>query len=422
MRLALLGADEETLGLIRWAVRAGGHELVAAYDVGTHESDVAAIAPQAELNDTWEALVLGTQVDGVVVARGLARVVGTTGIPDEERRAEQLRKLAQAAVPMLVVCPACEAIVGFEIEMICKDSRGVIVPLVPGANHPAIADLHTLVAYGQSPIGKVEQIVFERAMADRSRLSVLAMFARDAAVLRQLIGTIRSVSAAGPAPAIGRDPLGPKPHEPPPLANLSVHVSGDEGLTARWSVIPATSSGATRITAIGQNGAATLQITDDEWKLDVTGPTPATTTYPRQQGFAEVLWKLSHSHSEEFRDDDAWLAACRDQEAAEAIDRSLARGRTIELFNEEHSEEESFKGVMAMGGCLLLVGALGVVFMATVVEGLRLPLRDWAVWRYWPVYLLVPIVVFLLLQLLQIVVKKEVPQLRHLVGSEDRAN
>ena len=51
----------------------------------------------------------------------------------------------------------------------------------------------------------------------------------------------------------------------------------------------------------------------------------------------------------------AWLAACRDQEAAEAVDRSLARGRTIELFNEEHTEEESFKSVMAMGGCLLLV-------------------------------------------------------------------
>ena len=54
-------------------------------------------------------------------------------------------------------------------------------------------------------------------------------------------------------------------------------------------------------------------------------------------------------------------------------DRSLARGRTIELFNEEHTEEESFKGVMAMGGCLLLVMALGVLFVAVVVEGLRLP-------------------------------------------------
>ena len=105
------------------------------------------------------------------------------------------------------------------------------------------------------------------------------------------------------------------------------------------------------------------------------------------------------------RDDEAWLAACRDQEAAEAVDRSLARGRTIELFNEEHTEEESFKGVMAMGGCLLLVMALGVLFIAVVVEGLRLPMRTWPLWRLWPFYLLVPIVAFLLLQLLQLAVK-----------------
>jgi hypothetical protein len=121
-------------------------------------------------------------------------------------------------------------------------------------------------------------------------------------------------------------------------------------------------------------------------------------------------------------DDGAWLAACRDREVAEAIDRSLARGRTIELFNEEHTEEDSFKGIMAMGGCLLLVGALGVVFVATIVEGLRLPLRDWAVWRYWPIYLLVPIAAFLMLQLLMLVVKKETPDLKQLVSGENRAD
>jgi hypothetical protein len=75
---------------------------------------------------------------------------------------------------------------------------------------------------------------------------------------------------------------------------------------------------------------------------------------------------------------------------------------------------------MAMGGCLLLVGALGVVLLAAIVEGLRLPVRDWAVWRFWPVYLLAPFGVFLVLLLLQLVVKKETPGLPRLVG-EDRA-
>jgi hypothetical protein len=174
------------------------------------------------------------------------------------------------------------------------------------------------------------------------------------------------------------------------------------------------------ITLIGQAGTADLSMSEQgEWQLRVNGSEATVRSFAPNRGYESAFWQLSHAPDLEMRDDQAWLNACRDQEAAEAVDRSLARGRTIELFNEEHTEEESFKGVMAMGGCLLLLGALGVVFVATIVEGLRLPLRDWAAWRYWPVYLLVPIGVFLMLQLLQLVVKKEPPDLRQLVGREE---
>ncbi|HEX5105181.1 MAG TPA: hypothetical protein VFV87_15280, partial [Pirellulaceae bacterium] len=59
-----------------------------------------------------------------------------------------------------------------------------------------------------------------------------------------------------------------------------------------------------------------------------------------------------------------------------------------------------------------------VVFVATIVEGLRLPLRDWPAWKYWPIYLLVPVVVFLLLQLLQLAVKRDESDLRRLIQGE----
>jgi hypothetical protein len=422
MKLALFGCDDETLSLVRWAVLAGGHELVAAYDIGGHASDVTAIAPGVQLGGDWESLLLGTQADAVIVARALAGLAKETGIADDERRAEQLRKLAQAAIPLLVVCPQCEAIVGFEIEMIRRDANGVIVPLAPGARNSAIREVVDLVSYGANgPIGVVEQVVFERGLVDRSRPKVLTGFARDAAILRQIVGTIRSISATGPLPPPGRDPLGPKPKELPPLANLSVHVGGEEGLAARWSVVPAHGNEHASLTLIGASGTATLQMPEHgEWELLVSVTEKLTRSFVPDRGYESALWQLSRAQHPESRDDQAWLSACRDQEAAEAIDRSLARGRTIELFNEEHTEEESFKGIMAMGGCLMLVGALAVVFLATIVEGLRLPLRDWAVWRYWPLYLLAPIVVFLMLQLLQVVVKKEPPSLRGLVG-EDRS-
>ena len=89
------------------------------------------------------------------------------------------------------------------------------------------------------------------------------------------------------------------------------------------------------------------------------------------------------------------------------MDRSLLRGRTIELFNEEPTEEQSFKGVMAMGGCLTLMASFGVLLLVALVEALQLPIRGWLIWRLWPVYLLTPLAVFLLMQLLQLAIKRE---------------
>jgi hypothetical protein len=408
MRLALLGADDEALQLVQSAVAGGAHELVAAYDAGPRAAEVTAIAPAAVVSEDWESLVLGTHAQAVIVARGLAGLASQTGISDEERRADQLRKLAQAAIPLLVICPACESIVGFEIEMIRRDSRGVILPLIPGQHHPSVVELAKSLWAGEGlPVGHIEQIVIEREQGDRGRPAVLAQLARDAAIVRRLVGAIRSVTATGQAPKAGRDPLGPKPEELPALANLSVALGGEIEAPARWSVGPVAAREGAKITLVGERGRAALDLPlADCWQHEIAA---ALDRFEQLVAGGEAATA-------------AWLDACRDQEVAEAVDRSLSRGRTIELYNEQHTEEDSFKGVMAMGGCLLLVGALGVLFVATIVEGLRLPLRDWAVWRYWPVYLLVPIAVFLLLQVLQLIVKKETPDLRPFVGGRPNAD
>jgi len=237
--------------------------------------------------------------------------------------------------------------------------------------------------------------------------------ARDVTMLRRIIETIQTVSASGSSKTIGRDPLGPKPKELPSLANLNVHFGGDGGLAARWSIGPALAGDIARLNLVGQRGKAIVTMPRGApWQLALSGAAATEEGLPAhdlsaQDEAAFTFNELTHAMAEARPDDDAWLAVCRDQEAAEAVDRSLARGRTIELFNEEHTEEESFKGVMAMGGCLLLIMALGVLFIAVVVEGLRLPMRTWPLWRLWPFYLLVPIVAFLLLQLLQLVVRRE---------------
>jgi len=417
MKLALLGADEDSLELVRWAVGTGGHELVAAYETGRWEADVRAIAPRVRTGESWEALVLGSAGEAVIVGLDAIGTDQATGVDGAERRADQFRKLAQAATPLIVACPACEAIVGFEIEMIRRDTSSVIVPFVPATDHPAVARLVEIVSWGESsPIGKVEQITLEREQADRSRAAVLFQLARDVTLLRQLIGTVQSVNATGPTATIGRDPLGPKPKELPSLANLSVFFGGAEGLAARWSIGPGQRLASARLMVVGQRGKAILQMpAEEEWTLEITGEQPSREAFAPDVNGAVIFQKLDAAAA---AGGDAWLAACRDQEAAETVDRSLQRGRTIELYGEEHTEADSFKGVMAMGGCLLLLLVIGVTFTAALTEGLRLPVRAWPIVRMWPVCLLVPVAIFLLMQLLQLAVKRPEANTRRLENSE----
>src|SRR4051794_5736909 len=131
MKLALLGADTDSLTLVRWAIEQGGHQLVVAYDSQVFAPQLSELAPGVRVNNNWEELFLNTVADAVIIGRGGREAAHDANVAPAERRADQLRKLTQAAVPMIVGCPACESIVGFEIEMIRRDTKTVIIPYIP---------------------------------------------------------------------------------------------------------------------------------------------------------------------------------------------------------------------------------------------------------------------------------------------------
>ena len=407
MQLALLGCDDEALALVASAVDSGRHALVAAYDAAGHVPRLRVIAPRARFNDDWESLFVDSGIDAVIVARGRLDPSGESGFSADERRVDQLRKLAQEAVPMLVIHPACEMIVGYELEMIRAERGGVMQPFVPGLDHPAAGEFAALAA-GESPLGQIEQILFERQMTDRSRGAVLTQFARDASLLRRLLGTIRQVAATGPAGNEYHDPLAARTRTLPSLTNLSVHLSGECPFSARWSVGPVDELAGGKLILIGSRGRATLRMPAGaaaRWELEIAGSHQRLAYEP----FDEVEHALAELQRAVERGRDhtsAWIDACHDLEAASVIDRSLEKGRAIALYADEVSEEQSFKGVMAVGGCLVLAATLAALFVVVIVESLQLEVRRAPLWRAWPVILVTPILTFLLLQTLKGVARK----------------
>jgi hypothetical protein len=375
MRCAVLGTGSDALRIVARLRRRGEHEIVAHFEAPD-------LAP-TEDQDSWESLLSGTLAD--------ALIVGNTLEPD--RRADQLRKLVQASVPMILVHPACEAIIGYELDMIGRDTGCIMIPYSPGILHPLVASL-AQVARGESPIGRVEQLVFARQMDKRDRREVLRQFARDALLIRQILGDITQLSALGPKPA---DAV---------YSNLSVHMSAADQTLVRWSVAPCDDQPRAELQLVGAHGRGTAEMRDGEsrWSWNVPGvdtPGPDGSRWDEARAVLDQLVAAMGSVPAR----PSWDEACRAVELTESIDISLERQRTIQLHHEEHTEEDTFKGMMAVGGCCALLVTLLVTVLVAVVDALDIPMLDHPFWqaipwgRNWPLFLFAFLALFLLLQL-----------------------
>ena len=261
-------------------------------------------------------------------------------------RDDQLRKLIQAGVPLLVIPPVCEAIVGFELEMIRRDVKGIIVPASGASLQPAMEELTQAIGE-KSPtvLGKIELLAIERFLPLRQRGDVLPAFCT-----MQSCCTSRRATVATDCIWRLREGEGK-----PSLASVTVHAEAESGYPCRWSVRSAGDFVGATLTLQGSSGNVVLKMpASGAWEL--TNPLDETKSFPFSS--QAVLSDLEHGIQTGAEPTVTWLHACRAVEAMEAIDRSVARSRVIDLYNEEPSEESSFKGIMAASGCLMLLGTL----------------------------------------------------------------
>jgi hypothetical protein len=400
--LALLGCSPETLHLIREVAGDDRFAIAAWCEVDEYEPLLRELAPHAQHVDDWEQLGSGDLADALIVA--------PPGIDQTERRQQQLRQLAQVEMPMLLVQPACEGIFALELDMIRSDTGCPLLAYSPGEHHPAMIRLGEIVAAGEdSPLGEIEQILFERSLRDRSRRSVLAHLARDAAILRNVAGAASNVSAAG-ASSDGAS-----------LGGLSVSMNCGRGTLA----VGDEREGA-KLILVGARGKAALEMpAHGRWQLKFTsGDETTEESYAPDspRGALDDLLLALESPEAGIN----WPEACCDLEFVASVEESLRRGRTIPIYEQRASEEQTFKGLMSVGSCAVILVLFAFALVWAVVEGIRLAqlTRDQPVagqpqddrgqdraeperWpllvRMWPVY---PLAVFLLLQLFRLVFRK----------------
>ena len=193
MRLALLGVDDEMLAVAAGVQGSAHDEIVMLDALAARSAEAAKVAQKAKLVADWEQFLDSESVDAVLVAADQPAL-----------RIDQLRKLIQVGMPVLVSHPISPSMLDcYELDMIRRDTKSVVVPNLPARWHPAIAEIESLLGEHsetqiESPqLGTVDQLIFERYLADRGRDAVLRQFARDADLMQFLGGDATTLHALG---------------------------------------------------------------------------------------------------------------------------------------------------------------------------------------------------------------------------------
>jgi predicted dehydrogenase len=409
-RVALIGCDEQVLALIERGIAGGQVAIAAAVDAEAFAERLRQLAPETRFVSEWESILDGETVDVVIFAEPTAPFLD---LP--ERRVEQLKKAAGAGLDLVLFHPACDGLLGYELEMARSTNRRRIITACPEAEHPIFRMLANRIANGD--LRKIDQVIVDRAGLAADRQSILTIFVKDATLLRTLFGTPSKLNANGPSP------------ESENWSNLAVLLTTADGPKIRWNLDPTESFHGLRMTIIAANGRALVTLDADgvEGKLTIGERGEQANT---NSDWAYEIWaKLAAPREEEFAEEDpVWLAACRDLDLAAALQRSIARGRVVELKVDRATEAANFKGVMSAWGCLLLLGALLFFCIWSVVGALELTWTNGASeaapttlsdptkvrlfsnlsWRYLPMFFLaVALLGFLGLQFLQLLIKPQ---------------
>jgi predicted dehydrogenase len=429
MRFAFYAGDEhgdEPVGLsvARAAALLPGHALTRVVGRPQLGPGMPPFAPNVRYCRSWEDLLTDVEVDAVIV----------TGAGDE--RQEAVRQLVQAGKAVLVSPELVQSPAFFyEMALAEAEAPGRLFPLLGLRGHPLIAKLHELLS--QDRLGRLLHVRLDRQLASSapdsdpllSDADLARALLRDADILRCLCGDYDQVTASRSGDAERGYSL------------VTITLAGSSVAQAVWTASTNGSESEWRLTLAGDAGTAVLEGDPVRGELELTvtlrGQSVTAEQSPNDPGpwllnaFAESTRQAdppdapagSNREADDppvvgHRDDvrapigqrsetrgtnSLWSELARAVELVDAVERSIRRRRTIDVYFDTPSERGIFKTQMTAVGCSLLVlTLLAVVVYLGLAAAIVLPpfLKNVLV-----ALIFTPLGVFLILQLLVFVAR-----------------
>ena len=378
MNVVILGDLEEELGWARWLVQRPEHRLDAAYP-GFADSAMAGIPVPRDLEDA----LARPGVDAIVVGGPL------------ESRGEWLRRAAAEGFAIIAIHPpGPDSEAYYQVSLSREETGATIVPDTPLRLHPALKAFRQALLAGE--IGTFRGLRLEASSAAMGTSLVRVEFARGVDSVRAILGEIDALTANG-------DP----PGEDPDL-ELVVHLRTATSQRAEVRIHSDRSTGM-RLALVGSLGSLNLEFdprAPQQARLirHIAERTAEPVEFPRWDPHEAILAVLTSSLARRETGElpsPNLLDGTRAMELSEAVNRSLRRGRTVELHYESISEEANFKSIMTSTGCLIFLAMLIVLPLAMAGPPLGIP------WTLYIPYLILPaLVLFMILQALKLAIRR----------------
>jgi predicted dehydrogenase len=342
MRFGILGTHADGLALADALVASGRHQLLV-YTTPLPAEERRRWGPGAQLVADLEEVLADPAIDAVLVAGSAVN------------RPVQLRRALQSERHVLCVHPADQGPdTAYEAAMIQRDTRCVLLPLLPEALHPGLRRLADLCRPGAATgLGGIRLVELERwspgsALLDGGPGRKAALPGWD--LLRRLAGEVAEVTAFAEREEL--DPAAP------------VFVSGrfEQGGLFRATYLPHQPEGRWRLVVSGEETRAELTFPEGwpgpavlRWRDEAGGEHEETWgPWDPWPALVEVFEAAMLARPGAGRRPLTWQDEVRCLELDDAARRSAERRRATLLEYPEATEEAGFKGTMTLLGCGLL--------------------------------------------------------------------